>query len=130
MNNPNFDVRAEIMTAISLTDDSKDRAMLMLMLGILERVEKLLDDEAGLQAKVLNGLTVRHKQDHEWIEHQRDLNCHEICKWANDRMVAEAEATIAKKGFWTAARTGFAAKLAELAVTVTAAVAAALWTLK
>ena len=97
MSAKDFDVRGEIMKAISATDDTKDRSMLLLMLGVLERVERLLTDEEALQAKVLNGLTIRHKTDHEWIEMQRALNCHEICNWAKEKMEAEAEAQESKQ---------------------------------
>lgn len=81
MSEKDFDVRAEIMAAISKTDDPKDRSILLLMLGVLEKVENWFEDETALQNKVLNGLTIRHKTDHEWIAMQRDSNCHEICEW-------------------------------------------------
>lgn len=125
-----FDVRGEIMSAIAKTNDEERRAMLMLMLGVLERVEKLLADEKTLRERVLNGVHEQHSDDHEWVATQRKKNCQEICDWVQDKMNAEAEALKAKKGFWNAARTGFAAKLAELAVTAAAATAAALWALK
>lgn len=89
MSAKDFDVRGEIMKAISATDDAKDRSMLMLMLGVLERVEKLLTDEESLQAKVLNGLTLRHKTDHEWIDQLRGIDFQELCTWTMAKKKAE-----------------------------------------
>ena len=85
-----FDVRAELMSTISKTDESKDRAMLMLMLGVLERVEHLLTDRDHLRLRVLNGLSDVHEGDHEWIEQQRAAGCHDICAWAKVKMEQEA----------------------------------------
>lgn len=92
MSDKDFDVRGEIMKAISATDDAKDRSMLMLMLGVLERVEKLITDDEVLRQRVLNGDYPNHSDDHDWIKNQRQLDCHAICNWAKGKMAEEETA--------------------------------------
>jgi len=141
-----INVRTEILHALTASDDPKDRAMLALLGRVLDRMEHLLTDVMNaekVRLLALNGEAPFHAEDHEMISDLRAANAVQAVRWvtarmehdgycdfANRIMAEEATRKEAKKGFWSAARTAFAAKLAELAVTVTAAVAAAIWATK
>lgn len=95
MNQP-FNVRSEILSTIAKTQDENMRAVLLLMLGVLDEISKKIDgvlaDEKSLREAVLNGHSLTHDDDHEWIKGQRSLDCHSICAWAKGKMAEEAEA--------------------------------------
>ena len=80
------EIEQELDKAIGATNDPKDRAMLMLIQKILIHVEKLLDDEETLRAKVFNGNYITHNADHDFVEDMRVLNSVEAIKWVNNRM--------------------------------------------
>jgi len=140
-----FDVRGEIMRSISATDDAKDRSMLMLMLGVLERVEKLLADEETLRQRVLNGDYPRHSEHHELIEELADINAAEAIRWVNQfrdsgvdevchysktKMQEDIDAKATRKGFKHAALMSLAGELGRVAITAVAAVTGVLWVIK
>jgi hypothetical protein len=64
--------RDKIIEAIAATKDDNLRAVLMIMLAVLEeigaKVDSVLADEATLKAIVLNGTSGVHEDDHKWIE--------------------------------------------------------------
>lgn len=93
MSDKDFDVRAEIMKSISATDDSKDRSMLMLMLGVLERVEQLLTDDEAMRKRVLNGNYAQHSDDHAWLTELRVKmdGMEEVCAYSRARMRRETD---------------------------------------
>lgn len=125
-----FDVRAEILATISKTDDPVQRSFLLLMLGVLERVDKLLSDEEALQAKVLNGLTFRHKADHEWLAGLREMDLKTTYAWTVAKMNDERETQAQKKTFWSTAFSALVVKVVELSITTAIAIIAALWVMK
>lgn len=75
---------SDIDDLIRVTDDAKDRAMILIMQRILMSVEKSLADEVALQTKVLNGLLPFHKGDHELIFTLREMNIVDAVRWLNE----------------------------------------------
>lgn len=63
--------KAEIMAAISKTDDPNMKTVLVLMVAVLEEISgeirAMRADEQGLREAVLNGHTKSHDAHHEWI---------------------------------------------------------------
>src|SRR5574343_1325591 len=96
-----FNVRSEILAQIAKTQDENMRSILLLMLGVLDEISKKIDgvlaDEKSLREAVLNGHTLTHDDDHEWIKGQRQMDCHTICAWARGKMQEEAEAADIKQ---------------------------------
>lgn len=74
----------DIDELIRETDDTKDRAMILIMQRILMSVERSLADEVALQTKVLNGLLPFHKGDHELIFELRENKVVDAIKWLNE----------------------------------------------
>lgn len=99
MSDREFDVRGEIMKAISATDDAKDRSMLMLMLNVLERVERLLSDDEAMRKIVLNGNYERHADDHAWLAEWRDHvdEWRDVCVYSKTRMQEELKSKSVKE---------------------------------
>lgn len=64
--------KAEIISVIAKTDDPNMKAVLILMLAVLEEISDeirlMRNDEQGLREAVLNGHTNVHDAHHEWIE--------------------------------------------------------------
>lgn len=74
----NFDAKSEILSAIAKTDDQNIKAVLLLLLCVLEftgdkidgvskQLETLLRDEQAMRVAVLNGHEPVHHLHHEWI---------------------------------------------------------------
>lgn len=67
--------RDKIIEAIAATKDDSLRAVLMIMLAVLEeigtKVDSILADEATLKAIVLNGTSAVHDDDHRWLDGMR-----------------------------------------------------------
>jgi hypothetical protein len=95
-----FNVRSEILAQIAKTQDENMRSILLLMLGVLDEISKKIDgvlaDEKSLREAVLNGHSLTHDDDHEWIKGQRQLDCHKVCSWALVKMQEEEDAQEAK----------------------------------
>lgn len=73
-----FDVKSEILSSIGKTDDPNLKAILLLMLGVLEstgeaveaigkKIDALRADEDSLRKAVLNGHEPVHHKHHEWV---------------------------------------------------------------
>lgn len=88
-------LHADIDDLIRVTDDAKDRAMILIMQRILSRVEKALDDDTALQAKVLVGLVPFHKTDHDLINTLREIEAVDAIKWANEFRATDVAAVCA-----------------------------------
>ena len=60
-----------VMAAIAKTEDQNVKAIMILMLEIMEeivgKIDALRADEKGLREAVLNGHTACHDEHHEWI---------------------------------------------------------------
>lgn len=77
------DLLNDIEGLIRTTDDTKDRAMILIMQRILLRVEKALADESSLQSAVLRDLRPFHTDDHGLIRQLREENVIEAVQWTN-----------------------------------------------
>lgn len=95
----NFDAKSEILKEIAKTDDQNIKAVLLLLLGVLEftgdkidgvskQLETLLRDEQAMRVAVLNGHEPVHHKHHEWIEDRMKLDpeINAIMVWAKDQM--------------------------------------------
>lgn len=95
----NFDAKSEILKEIAKTDDQNIKAVLLLLLGVLEftgdkidgvskQLETLLRDEQAMRVAVLNGHEPVHHKHHEWIEDRMKLDpeINAIVVWAKDQM--------------------------------------------
>ncbi|MBI5920263.1 MAG: hypothetical protein HY847_01290 [Betaproteobacteria bacterium] len=89
-----FDVKGEILSAIGKTDDPNIKAVLLLMLGVLEeiggKIDSMMSDE--VRKAVLNGHESVHNEHHVWIAERMAEDCSSACTWARGKMEAEAEA--------------------------------------
>lgn len=83
--------RDKIIEAIAATKDDNLRAVLMIMLAVLEeigaKVDSVLADEATLKAIVLNGTSSVHEDDHRWVAdmRKRDLTIQNALSIADER---------------------------------------------
>lgn len=97
-----FDVRSEILSQISKTDDENLRVVLLLLLGVLDeiggKIDTVLADEQSLRQTVLNGHHATHDDDHHWIKARRADDCAAACAWAKEKMAAEATAAADRHG--------------------------------
>lgn len=63
--------KTDIMAVIAKTDDQNMKAVLILMLAVLEEISDeiraMRSDEVGLREAVLNGHTHVHDAHHEWV---------------------------------------------------------------
>ena len=66
-----FNVRSEILSGITKTEDQTVKSLLLLMLGVLEeiggKIDSVISDERSLRETVLNGHSDVHPKHHEWI---------------------------------------------------------------
>lgn len=101
-----FNVRSEILAAIAKTDTPETKAILLLMLGVLEEISGKIDgflrDEKSLRAKVLTIHESNHNKHHDWIEVQMeaDVERSQVCEWSKQQMSSDIEDKKAKKSLW------------------------------
>lgn len=86
--------KTDIMAVIARTDDSNMKAVLILMLAVLEEIggeiRAMRADEQGLREAVLNGHSHVHDSHHEWLSHRIAANnCESTCKWVEERIERE-----------------------------------------
>jgi hypothetical protein len=90
-----------ILKAIADCKDDNMRAVLLLMLAVLEEIGSKIDaamsDERTLREMVLNGHSGVHDGDHEWIAECREKRVEEVCVWAREKMRKEADAHASKR---------------------------------
>lgn len=89
-----FDVKSEILSAIGKTDDPNIKAVLLLMLGVLEEIGGKIDSMMTVEVRkaVLNGHESVHNEHHIWIAGRMEADCSAACDWAREKMQDEAEA--------------------------------------
>jgi hypothetical protein len=63
--------RQRIKDAINAANDDGQRAILMLLLDISEKIDVFLNDERRLREMVLNGSNATHDDDHKYIAQLR-----------------------------------------------------------
>ena len=112
-----FDVRSEILSAVSATNDQIHRSFLLLMLGVLDRLDSVLADDASLRKQVLNGHEPNHHGDHDWIQERRKADCDKTCEWVKAKMAEEAEADKNKRGVVLKFFGGLASQIGTVAAT-------------
>jgi hypothetical protein len=82
-----------ILKAVAECKDDNLRAVLLLMLAVLEeigsKIDAVMSDEKTIREMVLNGHSAVHDSDHEWISQCRDNRVDEICAWAREKMHRE-----------------------------------------
>jgi hypothetical protein len=95
------ETKNRIMQSIADCKDDSLRAVLLLLLAVLEEIGGKIDivmrDEKTLREIVLNGHTATHDSDHEWISNFRAQRNDEVCAWAHARMVAEEKISESKR---------------------------------
>lgn len=114
----NFDVRSEILAAVSATNDQIHRSFLLLMLGVLDRLDSVLADDASLRKQVLNGHEPNHHGDHDFVQVLRREDALAACEWVKVQMVREQAALETKKSFFKEFLKGLAGQFALIIVTV------------
>lgn len=91
---PASPTRDKIIDAIGNTKDDDLRAVLMIMLAILEeisqKIDSVLEDEESIRNTVLNGEAKDHPSDHQFIRDLRKARPGGYCDYAN-RMMREEE---------------------------------------
>jgi hypothetical protein len=89
-----FDVRREILTAISKTDDHTTKTVLLLLLGVLEEIGGKMDAmmQTEMRKAVLNGHEVNHHSHHDWVQARMKDGCEDACAWSRRKMVDEEKA--------------------------------------
>ena len=84
-----------ILKAIADCQDDNMRAVLLLMLAVLEeiggKIDSVMSDEKTIRDMVLNGHSAIHDDDHVWIAQCRAKQVEEVCAWAHLKMKEEAE---------------------------------------
>lgn len=112
MNDP---ARERIVTALATMTDPNMKAVLLLLLAVLEelgdKIEALRADEQGLRESVLNGHSATHGADHDWVTDRRAARCEEVCSWAKAKMAEEQEEANANKTSKRKIRDGLAERL-------------------
>jgi predicted PurR-regulated permease PerM len=132
-----FELKSEIMSEISKTEDERMRVVLLLLLGVMEygaeeiikvgkKIDELRTDEQALRRTVLNGLAETHHADHEWVnEHKKfsEANQHLINKakplmeWVESQIAAEEEMRQNRKTFAQKILEGAANQIGTISVT-------------
>lgn len=96
-----INVRSEILAAIAKTDSTETKAVLLLMLGVLEeiggKIDNFLQDEKKLRETVLNGHEPAHHSHHDHVAKCVELGGLEVCKWARQQMADEDESEKTRK---------------------------------
>lgn len=104
--------RIEIMSAIAAMQDPSQRAVLMLLLKVLDdigsKIDAVLADEKKLREMVLNGHSEQHDahhvwtarqiihdedhlRHHRWIQDHIEHGCEDVCAWARTKIAEEKE---------------------------------------
>ncbi len=110
--------RADIMAAIATMQDPNQRAVLMLLLKVLDdigaKIDAVLADENKLREMVLNGHSEQHDEHHVWVQrqiihdedhlrHHRwvqehiEHGCDDVCAWARTKMAEEKENSASRR---------------------------------
>lgn len=93
--------KAAILKAISDCGDDNMRAILLLMLAVLEeigsKIDAVMSDEKAIREIVLNGHTAVHDDDHEWIAQFRDTRPAGKCSYVLRMEQAEETAARSKR---------------------------------
>jgi hypothetical protein len=133
-----FELRSEILSQISKTEDENMRVILLLLLGVLEvgaeevkkvgeKVDALRTDEDALRRAVLNGLAATHHEDHEWLAGHRKHNLENqkildrakpLIEWVEARINDEEEMRHNRKSFIQKIFEGAANQIGTISVTV------------
>jgi hypothetical protein len=133
-----FELRSEILSQISKTEDENLRVVLLLLLGVMEfgaeeikkvgeKIDALRNDEDALRRAVLNGLAPTHHDDHEWLAGHRKHNAENqkiidrakpLIEWVEAQMAAEDEMRQNRKSFIQKIFEGAANQIGTIAVTV------------
>ena len=133
-----FELRSEILSQISKTEDENMRVILLLLLGVLEvgaeevkkvgaKIDALRTDEDALRRAVLNGLAPTHHDDHEWLAGHRKHNAENqkiidrakpLIEWVESQIEAEEEMRHNRKSFIHKIFEGAANQIGTILVTV------------
>ena len=133
-----FELRSEILSQISKTEDENMRVILLLLLGVMEfgaeeikkvgeKVDALRTDEDALRRAVLNGLAPTHHEDHEWLAGHRKHNeenlkvlerAKPLITWVESQIEAEEEMRQNRKSFVQKMFEGAANQIGTIAITV------------
>ena len=99
--------KEKIVDEIQKTNDPNLKAVLLLMMAVLEeigdKIDTVISDEQALRETVLNGHEPVHHSHHDWIANRISHNGR--CEWANKQIAEQAELAATKKSL--------AAKFAE-----------------
>lgn len=127
--------RADIMAAIATMQDPNQRAVLMLLLKVLDdiggKIDAVLADEKALREMVLNGYSDQHDAHHNWIarqlvhdedhlRHHRwmqehiEHNCDDVCTWARAKIAEEKENSASRRRVFE----GFASEAGRHVITI------------
>ena len=90
-----------ILKAIADCKDDNMRAVLLLMLAVLEeigsKIDSVMSDEKTIREMVLNGHSGIHDNDHEWIAQFRESRPGGKCAFVLRKEREEAEAAASKR---------------------------------
>lgn len=85
--------RDKIIETIGSTKDDTIRAVLMIMLAVLEEISGKIDDfksdELSLRESVLNGHASAHDAHHHWIAQRIENRCEDSCSWVKAKIKEE-----------------------------------------
>lgn len=127
-------IKQDIMAAIGRTDDPTMKAVLLLLLGVLEEIGGKIDamraDEVGLREAVLNGHAEDHNKHHEWIAKQIESDCADVCDWARNKKAEEEEAAKEARIDRRSARDAAIRQVVTILCSFAAGIAGVLWMIK
>ena len=132
-----FELKSEILTRISQTQDENMRIILLLLLGVMEhgadeikkvgdKIDDLKRDEIALRKTVLNGLADTHHDDHLWLtDHRRFSEANQFLidrakpcmDWVEEQINLQEEAKQNRKSWLQKAFEGFFNQLGTILAT-------------
>lgn len=114
-------VRHQIVAAIAATNNAEMKAVLLLLLGVLEEIGGKIDAMHNDDA---------HQFDHEWVQGRREAKCDEVCEWAKKKMIAEKDAAEDARIDRRSARDAAIRQVVTILCSAAAGIAGALWMMK